>query len=132
MQRRSLSLWTLVALALFATPIYCKDVSLSIQTPQSPPTWALLQRQLLKANAEACQEFFVKYFDEKGFLLCVERWGGDDGPDDAGLFSMRWGPRTTAWQCIDMRGKGICANTRSPKRATFPLLAMACTTRNFQ
>ena len=22
-------------------------------------------------------------FDERGYLLCVERWGGDDGPDDA-------------------------------------------------
>jgi hypothetical protein len=29
------------------------------------------------------REFFAKYFDERGWLLCVERWGGDDGPDDA-------------------------------------------------
>ncbi|MCI0682871.1 MAG: hypothetical protein L0Y71_12280 [Gemmataceae bacterium] len=49
----------------------------------SPPTWALLQRHLLKANAAACREFFDRYFDERGWLLCVERWGGDDGPDDA-------------------------------------------------
>ncbi|MBI3824043.1 MAG: hypothetical protein HY289_15350, partial [Planctomycetes bacterium] len=49
----------------------------------SPPTWALLQRQLLDANAKACREFYAKYFDERGWLLCVERWGGDDGPDDA-------------------------------------------------
>jgi hypothetical protein len=52
-------------------------------TPLSPPTWALLQRQLLGANAAACREFYAKYFDERGWLLCVERWGGDDGPDDA-------------------------------------------------
>ena len=56
---------------------------LPITTPLSPPTWALLQRQLLDANAAACREFYAKYFDERGWLLCVERWGGDDGPDDA-------------------------------------------------
>jgi hypothetical protein len=57
--------------------------TLSIQAPMSPPAWALLERELLKANAEACQEFFTRYFDERGWLLCVERWGGDDGLDDA-------------------------------------------------
>ncbi|MBQ17532.1 MAG: hypothetical protein CMJ65_10450 [Planctomycetaceae bacterium] len=49
----------------------------------SPPAWALLERDLLRANEAACREFFTKYFDQRGFLLCVERWGGDDGPDDA-------------------------------------------------
>lgn len=56
---------------------------LQIDTPMSPPAWALLQREVLGANAAACQEFFDRYFDERGFLLCLERWGGDDGPDDA-------------------------------------------------
>jgi hypothetical protein len=59
-------------------------------TPVSPPTWALLERQLLDTNANACEEFFNKYFDEKGFLLCVERWGGDDGPDDAIENCLHW------------------------------------------
>ena len=49
----------------------------------SPPAWALLERHLLDENAKACHEFFDKYFDERGYLLCVVRWGGDDGPDDA-------------------------------------------------
>jgi hypothetical protein len=49
----------------------------------SPPTWALLEREVLKASAAACREFYDHYFDERGWLLCVERWGGDDGPDDA-------------------------------------------------
>ena len=31
----------------------------------------------------ACVEFFDRYFDDRGYLECVERWGGDDGPDDA-------------------------------------------------
>ncbi|MBI2824182.1 MAG: hypothetical protein HYX69_05805 [Planctomycetia bacterium] len=48
-----------------------------------PPEWALLERELLRANAAACEEFYDRYFDERGYLLCVERWGGDDGPDDA-------------------------------------------------
>src|SRR5579864_4148571 len=56
---------------------------LRIDTPMSPPAWALLERSLLQANSAACKEFFNKYFDERGWLLCVERWGGDDGPDDA-------------------------------------------------
>ena len=83
MQRTRLSAWMLIALSFLSTPIYSKDVLVNIETPQSPPTWALLQRNLLKTNTEACQEFFAKYFDERGYLLCVERWGGDDGPDDA-------------------------------------------------
>jgi len=56
---------------------------LEIQTPMSPPTWALLERELLKATSAACREFYDRYFDDRGWLLCVERWGGDDGPDDA-------------------------------------------------
>ncbi len=59
------------------------QAQLHAQVTTSPPTWALLQRQLIHANTEACEEFFQQYFDQRGFLLCVERWGGDDGPDDA-------------------------------------------------
>jgi hypothetical protein len=70
----------LIALAL---PAAARDITIPIDTPMSPPGWALLQRQLLQANAAACQEFFNRYFDDRGWLLCVERWGGDDGPDDA-------------------------------------------------
>ena len=60
-----------------------QDVSLEIDTPLPPPAWALLERELIRANTNACREFFNKYFDQRGYLLCVERWGGDDGPDDA-------------------------------------------------
>lgn len=58
-------------------------VTLNIETPMTPPEWALLERELLNANTDACQQFFSRYFDQRGYLLCVERWGGDDGPDDA-------------------------------------------------
>jgi hypothetical protein len=54
-----------------------------IDAPLPPPAWALLEREVLRANVAACEEFYSRYFDERGFLLCVERWGGDDGPDDA-------------------------------------------------
>jgi hypothetical protein len=54
-----------------------------IETPMAPPTWALLEREVLRANARACREFFDRYFDDRGYLECVARWGGDDGPDDA-------------------------------------------------
>ena len=60
-----------------------EEVTLRIETPMPPPGWALLERQLLKASAKACELYFARYFDERGYLLCVERWGGDDGPDDA-------------------------------------------------
>ncbi|WP_297508610.1 hypothetical protein [uncultured Caulobacter sp.] len=54
-----------------------------ITTPMAPPDWALLQRELLKANEEACLAFFARYFDDRGWLRAVERWGANDGPDDA-------------------------------------------------
>ena len=59
------------------------DPPLVVETPLSPPTWALLQRELLAAADDGCRQFFERYFDDRGYLLCVERWGGDDGPDDA-------------------------------------------------
>lgn len=58
-------------------------VQLTLSQPMSPPAWALMERELLRSQTAACREFFEKYFDERGFLLCVERWGGNDGPDDA-------------------------------------------------
>jgi hypothetical protein len=64
--------------------------TLQIDTPMTPPGWALLERALLRANTAACKEFFARYFDERGWLLCVERWGGDDGPDDAIENLMDW------------------------------------------
>jgi hypothetical protein len=66
-----------------ALPAIAAEPLIRIDTPMSPPAWALLEREVLKANEAACEEFYKKYFDERGFLLCVERWGGDDGPDDA-------------------------------------------------
>src|SRR5450432_2355897 len=69
--------------AIRDVPIGAADLVISVETPMSPPYWALLERELMRQNADACREFFDKYFDDRGWLLCVERWGGDDGPDDA-------------------------------------------------
>lgn len=68
---------------LLAVVAHAADTALSIESPMTPPTWALLERELLRSNAAACEEFFARYFDDRGYLECVERWGGDDGPDDA-------------------------------------------------
>ena len=57
--------------------------TLSVDTPTPPPPWALLERELLRAQTLACHEFFDRYFDERGYLICIPRWGGNDGPDDA-------------------------------------------------
>jgi len=71
-------------LVLFlATANASAETVVSIDSAMPPPNWALLERALIAENARACREFFDRYFDERGWLLCVERWGGDDGPDDA-------------------------------------------------
>jgi hypothetical protein len=71
------------AVALPAATSLAGTPAIEIDTPMPPPAWALMERELLEANAEACRKFFDRYFDERGYLRCVERWGGDDGPDDA-------------------------------------------------
>jgi hypothetical protein len=73
----------LLILLIAAAPALADQPAIDVNTPLSPPAWALLQREVLRASGDACREFFAKYFDERGYLLCVERWGGDDGPDDA-------------------------------------------------
>jgi hypothetical protein len=80
----------LLVLGLALPPVSAKEVALRIKTPMAPPNWALLERALLRANTAACKEFFRHYFDERGYLLCVERWGGDDGADDAIENCLHW------------------------------------------
>ncbi len=56
---------------------------ITIDTPMRPPAWALLEQELLKADSAACERFYEKYVDARGYLLHVPRWGTLDGPDDA-------------------------------------------------
>lgn len=46
---------------------------LRIETPVAPPTWALLERELIRANNPACEEFFNYYFDERGYIRATPR-----------------------------------------------------------
>ena len=73
----------LLTLSLACAPVMAAERQISITTPMSPPAWALLEREVLESGSDACEEFYQRYFDDRGWLLCVERWGGDDGPDDA-------------------------------------------------
>lgn len=56
---------------------------IELDTPVPPPAWAVMEWALIRAQARACAEFFARYFDERGYLECIPRWGGNDGPDDA-------------------------------------------------
>jgi hypothetical protein len=56
----------------------------------TPPRWAVLERQLLTENVPACRAFYQQYFDDRGYLQCVVRWGANDGPDDAFENFNRW------------------------------------------
>jgi len=67
-----------------------REATVYVTTPKTPPYWALLERELIGVQSQACQEFFDRYFDERGYLLCVPRWGGDDGPDDAAENLLNW------------------------------------------
>jgi hypothetical protein len=69
----------LVALAF---TIAAHAESISITSPMAPPAWAYAERALLKASTDAAVEFAAKYIDSRGHFRGVERWGGNDGPDD--------------------------------------------------
>lgn len=58
-------------------------VIITIDTPMPPPAWALLERELLRANSRAAELFGARYLDGRGYLLHTPRWGTLDGPDDA-------------------------------------------------
>ena len=75
MRRFQLGLALALLLALPAVAAAQQRV-LKVTTPMSPPAWALLEREVLRASSDACREFYRKYFDDRGWLLCVERWGG--------------------------------------------------------
>ena len=51
--------------------------AISIDTPMPPPAWAVLEWELIRAQTRGCATFFDKYFDERGYLECLPRWGGE-------------------------------------------------------
>src|SRR5688572_8089121 len=50
----------LVVITLLPATLFAQRPVVTMDMPMSPPTWALLQRQLLEANAQACREYFDK------------------------------------------------------------------------
>ena len=74
---RSSLLLFLAAVAAGAQPV------LVLEEPMPPPAWALAERALLRAASDGAEAFGAKYLDPRGYLESVERWGGNDGPDDA-------------------------------------------------
>ena len=52
------------------------------QTTEAP-SWAVAERLLIEATSDGVQDFFDRFVDDRGYLKCVERWGGNDGADDA-------------------------------------------------
>ncbi|MCX7421073.1 MAG: hypothetical protein NT013_16240 [Planctomycetia bacterium] len=89
----------MMAIVLLVVGGIARGAELNITTPMSPPNWALLERELFRANEAACREYFARFFDDRGYLECVERWGGDDGPDDAI-------ENLTDWPLLHMLGGG--------------------------
>ncbi len=81
--------WTGLACGVLASflvslpPSFAASGTLVVDTPMSPPTWALLERQLLRSSSEACSQLADWALDERGYLLHRPRWGVIDGPDDA-------------------------------------------------
>lgn len=61
----------------------CAAQTIQVKTPMAPPHWALLERELLRANSRAVELFAEKFVDERGYLAHTPRWGTLDGPDDA-------------------------------------------------
>lgn len=57
-------------------------VVMRISRPMLPPQWATNQRLLLRENTRALRYFYRKYWDERGYLKCLERWSIVDGVDD--------------------------------------------------
>ncbi len=66
-----------MAASLAAQPVLVLD------QPTEPPSWALAERLLLETASDGVQAFFERFVDDRGYLKCVERWGGNDGADDA-------------------------------------------------
>ena len=56
---------------------------ITLEDPTPPPAWALAERLVLDAASDGAEVFANRYLDERGYLKCVERWGGNDGADDA-------------------------------------------------
>ena len=69
--------------ALAAAQAVRAEITIHVKTPMAPPAWALLERDLLRHDSAAAEQFAARYVDSRGYLLHTPRWGTLDGPDDA-------------------------------------------------
>ncbi len=76
-------LYLLLPLSVSLAQTTRTEVTLHVKTPMPSPTWAVLEREVLRYNSLAVEEFARKFVDERGYLLHTPRWGTLDGPDDA-------------------------------------------------
>lgn len=90
LDRRGLLLGGAAATLVPAAAARAERAQLTVATPMAAPEWAVLQRRLLARNAEACEAFYAKYVDRRDRLLVFERWGANDGPDDAAEATNDW------------------------------------------
>jgi hypothetical protein len=65
---------------------------ITVDTPLTPPEWVYAERALLKEGVDAAVEFSAKHVDPRGHFRAVERWGGNDGPDDVMETFHNWPP----------------------------------------
>lgn len=68
--------------AVLATLATLSAQPVVLDSPKSPPEWALWQRHLLKEFWPASQEFVKRYTTPDGTLIWKEEWPGMDGSDD--------------------------------------------------
>ena len=58
-----------------AGSLHADEVTIVIDEPMSPPGWALMERELLRANSEAVELFADRYINERGYR-CTPFAGG--------------------------------------------------------
>ena len=75
--------WRLVASTMAVAISLAAQPSFVLREAMAPPSWALAQRLLLDTASAGVEAFYERFVDERGYLKCVERWGGNDGADDA-------------------------------------------------
>lgn len=82
----------LAGAAALALPAQARSARPTLVADQAmaAPRWATMQRQLLDANATACETFYAAYVDKRDHLKVFERWGANDGPDDAAEATNDW------------------------------------------
>ena len=58
-----------MVVAFVVTQTCADKFKLHIDSPQTPPAWALMERELIESMSEACFMFYDKYFDERGYVF---------------------------------------------------------------